>query len=626
MNAQPENIRKNPWRKPAWILAFFGLLTAATFIVILSFNDPGIGNALVNTSPLIALIIAACLVAVVTLLLLFIRWLCCWRNFKRFLFGMACLLTLIALAYVVENTRGHYAWKNFQRAAAAKGERMDLASIIPPPVPDAENFAMAPLFEGLRNWMDREYVRTHTGPGGFTNANRFALHAVQYWRPTIKGAPNPTLGNWQQAKKTDLRAWQNYYRSVRLDQAAHESTAAATDVFRQPSGPAPAGVAAQPESNAATNTAVYEFPVTPQPQSPAADVLLALSKYDAVLEELREAARRPQSRFPIRYEDTFEMLMPHVGHMKAASQFLAVRAVAELDSGQSEQALADVRLSLRLVESMKGEGVLISHLVRAASTKLTLQPVWEGLADRRWNDAQLATLDADLGRIDFLSDYLTAMRGERASTLEVVDYLRRTRDTRFLFGWFSGEYGPSGWRRALQKVLMHLIPSGWFDQNKVRMGRLHLLFLLTVDQAGHVVSPRKERQAEKVLQRALEPVTPYNMFAAMLLPAGFGLAEKCAQAQTSVDLARVACALERYRFAHGAYPEKLDALAPQFLSKIPHDVINGQPLKYRRTDEGRFVLYSVGWNETDDGGQVGLTAKGDHDWRKGDWVWRYPAK
>ncbi len=33
-----------------------------------------------------------------------------------------------------------------------------------------------------------------------------------------------------------------------------------------------------------------------RPQSPAADVLLALSKYDPVVEELREAARRPHEK------------------------------------------------------------------------------------------------------------------------------------------------------------------------------------------------------------------------------------------------------------------------------------------------------------------------------------------
>ena len=73
----------------------------------------------------------------------------------------------------------------------------------------------------------------------------------------------------------------------------------------------------------------------------------------------------------------------------------------------------------------------------------------------------------------------------------------------------------------------------------------------------------------------------------------------------------MAIALERYRLAHGEYPESLDALAPQFMEKIPHDIINGQPLHYRRTSDGQFVLYSVGWNETDDGGVVVLTKGGD---------------
>jgi hypothetical protein len=88
----------------------------------------------------------------------------------------------------------------------------------------------------------------------------------------------------------------------------------------------------------------------------------------------------------------------------------------------------------------------------------------------------------------------------------------------------------------------------------------------------------------------------------------------------------VACALERFRLAHGNYPETLDSLTLQFIAQLPHDLINGQPLKYRRTDDGRFVLYSVGWNETDDGGKVELTKSGNADINKGDWVWRYPAE
>jgi len=109
-----------------------------------------------------------------------------------------------------------------------------------------------------------------------------------------------------------------------------------------------------------------------------------------------------------------------------------------------------------------------------------------------------------------------------------------------------------------------------------------------------------------------------------LIPALTGAAAKTATAQTYVDLARVACALERYRLANGDYPASLEMLSPKYLTQLPHDVINGEPLKYRRTANS-FLLYSVGWNETDDGGKVGLTEGRSHrfDADKGDWVWTY---
>jgi len=66
----------------------------------------------------------------------------------------------------------------------------------------------------------------------------------------------------------------------------------------------------------------------------------------------------------------------------------------------------------------------------------------------------------------------------------------------------------------------------------------------------------------------------------------------------------------------------LDALVPQFLSRVPHDVIDGQPLRYHRTAD-QFVLYSVGWNERDDGGQIAWTSDKPQriDDMRGDWVW-----
>jgi hypothetical protein len=98
--------------------------------------------------------------------------------------------------------------------------------------------------------------------------------------------------------------------------------------------------------------------------------------------------------------------------------------------------------------------------------------------------------------------------------------------------------------------------------------------------------------------------------------------------QTYVDEARLACALERYRSANGKLPETIEALAPRFIEKIPNDVIDGQPLRYRVKAGGNYVIYSIGWNETDDGGEVVWTSGKTPtvDIAKGDWVWQMSAK
>ena len=65
-------------------------------------------------------------------------------------------------------------------------------------------------------------------------------------------------------------------------------------------------------------------------------------------------------------------------------------------------------------------------------------------------------------------------------------------------------------------------------------------------------------------------------------------------------------------------------LAPQFIKQLPPDIINGQPLHYRRLPDGKFLLYSAGWNEKDDGGIPVKNKSGYSDYRQGDLVWRYP--
>ena len=210
-------------------------------------------------------------------------------------------------------------------------------------------------------------------------------------------------------------------------------------------------------------------------------------------------------------------------------------------------------------------------------------------------------------------------------SLGVIDYMRRTRDFEILGMAENTEHWESG--RVLPTIVFRLSPSGWFEQNKISISRMNSEYLLPiVDLKKRLISLSTVSSAKEVLAKI--PSTPFTWFDRLFLPALGKIPPKYAHAQSSTDMARIAFALERYRLARGEFPENLDAISPQFLQKIPHDIINGQPLKYSGPKNGQFILYSIGWNAKDDGGTVafenGKTPSVDST--KGDWVWRYPAK
>ncbi|MGO9586627.1 MAG: hypothetical protein ACLP2Y_10575, partial [Limisphaerales bacterium] len=320
-------------------------------------------------------------------------------------------------------------------------------------------------------------------------------------------------------------------------------------------------------------------------------------------------------------------LLPHLAAVKRYSLVLRLRAIAELQNGQSDQALADVKLELRLVDSIRTEPFLISHLVRIAMLQITLQPVWEGLAEHKWSDEQLAALDAELAKLNFLPDYQLSMRGELGCQDGEMDRLRHhPEQIKNLAGIGAGD-GNYKEPSLPGKIAARLIPAGWFYQNQLRCARMMIEFYIPVADVGQgTFSPALVRRGDAALAADSKTASPFNWLERLLLPGLGQAARKFACGQSSVDLARTAIALERYRLAQGTYPESLDALAPQFIEKLPHDVIGGEPLHYRRTLDGQFVLYSVGWNETDDGGEVGFKKDGSVDVNQGDWVWRYPQK
>jgi len=508
------------------------------------------------------------------------------RAVRRTLIGLVWMITLVALFYAEEDWRGWHAWNQFRQQLEAGGAQLDWKAFIPKPVSDDQNFAATPVVE---SWFA---LTPNTN-----STDRFINHWQDNFAPALGRVSMPKEKNDRHFM--DLVAWEMAFGAIQSGQTKsnQEFESGKPDLA----------------SRAAAAPAVRE----------------GLKTNETVLAELRDASQRPYSRYPVVYnlDNPWGILLPHLKNVKNAVQRLQLKACAELADGRSDEALADVKLMLYLADSVKGEPFLISYLVRLACVQLAIQPVWEGLAEHAWSDAQLQELQANFQQYDFVADLKRPLGAEQAAGILTVELTRKNG----LHYWNdisnSESNTPSGHRMA--NLIDSLVASGWYYQEEFNFCRLfHMLLGTDLDPAKKQISPKQvesnKGEFDRVLGRpGFSRVIHHRLIAALLLPALGRVPIKAAMAQTTVDEAVLACALERYRLANGQFPETLEALVPRFISQLPNDVISGEPYKYHLTNDGQFVLYSVGWNEKDDGGVPGKTL---FDEKEGDWVWENPLK
>ena len=500
--------------------------------------------------------------------------------------ALACLVLLLMLFYAEEDWSGKRAWENYKRQLEAQGEKLDWKDFIPPPVPDDQNFALTPLVASTyETYLDTKGHLLQPPDRNVVDRldmNEFSsLQTHLFW--TNGSSP---FGEWENGQKINMKAWQACLRRAFIPTGPHSTN---------------------------------EFPQTPNPQAPAADVLLALSRYDSTIEELRQASRLPDSRFPLNYDadPIHGMILPPVDSLRPCIHILSLRASAELNNGQSEKALADVKLILYLLNSVRGIDLLYVQNERAAFIKFAIQPVWEGLVEKKWSADQLASIQRQLTGADLLSDYDSVMRGQRAMGLRLIEYERRTHSA-------YGENESHDFEEQLNHLYHRLFPQGWYYQNEVTLAQVYQQILRTEAEVKQgTLSPKLVQRYQSAIDLVEQHEnSPYDYYPAMLYPWLGREIQRLAFQQNAIDLPCIACALERYHLKHGQYPETLNALVPEFMETIPIDVINGKPLHYRPTRDGKFLLYSVGWNETDDGGVPSIRdTDGEPVYADGDWVW-----
>ena len=201
----------------------------------------------------------------------FLRWF--WRPRTIFIIGfpLATIFTLLALIVVIVNVRGRHAWEAYATEARARGVKLSLHELLPPPVPDAENFAAVPLFANV--FSDDQAAREKAGKA-------LALPSDDKGKPAIS-----SIGD---AHLIDLTEWQAaFVQSKDLPAVGGDPASDVLQAIEHRCGPALIELAEaelEPGVYALSNHTLNE----PWPK-----VTMAKSALDAILQaEMPEKARQ----------------------------------------------------------------------------------------------------------------------------------------------------------------------------------------------------------------------------------------------------------------------------------------------------------------------------------------------
>lgn len=352
----------------------------------------------------------------------------------------------------------------------------------------------------------------------------------------------------------------------------------------------------------------------PEAGLPAAILRVCDERLAAQWQAVLDAEAKPQARFGVRdWPRPVSDKLP-VADIKTASWVHTVRAISLVRSHRGSEALDELRGTVRIATALQSESTLVGHVLRAGVLWRHALVVRDGLRTGAWSDTELAALDQALAPLHASTDFARTIDTERGALNATVDCLMSQSPSgraRQIREWFPGkEAGP-----AMLAFLCRW--QGVLRDNQLAINRYMDAVRQEIDDKGNWQPAELPfdfedmESAEKIRYALAEIITPsYTRPEQHLL-----------KTETYLRQARLAVALERYRREHGAFPDRLAQLAPQYLRSLLKDPMDGEEMRYAKDAPNRFRLWSVGEDREDDGGKLQVKKEDDEEEGADDIVW-----
>jgi hypothetical protein len=333
--------------------------------------------------------------------------------------------------------------------------------------------------------------------------------------------------------------------------------------------------------------------------------------------QIRTALAAPVWGFNLDYYETFELPLPHLTKLRYAERLLVATSAQDFYAKNFADARVDVIAAVDLARTGTNEPFMISGLVRGVMAQDAMNATWEFLQSDQWTDAQWAELGSKWQSIEFFTNSAAVLGFQEACAIVWMAKLREASNVDYIWlanpSFTAPGKPPNGGilantMQTLDTFYYHFRFSRWKSSWSYEE-ELHLLQLAEAAQeasrlatSNGAFAPALQTfdQQETNINQLYPDGTNHFLFG-MELNYGKHLLT-LAKTETARRLTVTAVALKRYHLRHGAYPATLNDLVPDFLSAVPIDFMDCKPLRYKPRTDGDFLLYSVGEDGVDDGG------------------------
>ena len=343
-------------------------------------------------------------------------------------------------------------------------------------------------------------------------------------------------------------------------------------------------------ANANINSRVQGIPIIgqgPTPVPPPGEEWAELEVSRAFLKDLdnemqlitRAAEAGGMARYPVDFTAGYSAILTAQQETRTLARLLTLNAHVHAHDGLRSETLKDVTAIFAVSDSLRGESILISQLLRIAIHAMGCELTADMLPHCKWNDAELEDLQIAISLANFRSEMQTAFQGELAMCLDAIDGFP---PPQILF------------RDANKSKAIHLLAES--------AEGLETSWLEALSRCQKVDSELKAMSANTFSRMTC-------ISASLILPALQQEINSGIRADARQNCCIAVIAAQRYRLQHGMLPKTLadlnDFIPDEDPSKSTRliDPFDEQPLRFKASGDS-VIIYSIGDNRVDNGGDV----------------------